>query len=115
MRQETIDKRQNSDEMLKCQFAARHYYNTAENCSTAAFVCSIISLLFIFAPEGTSSSYSAAILLVPLVFDASSLICYWRMGAYVSSAALLRNYFDEKVLGIKTSTYTDSAIRKSNP
>ena len=112
MLQETIDKRQNSTEMLKCQFAARHYYNTAENCSTAAFVCSIISLLFIFAPEGTSSSFSAAILLVPLVFDASSLICYWRMGAYVSSAALLRNYFDEIVLGIKTSTYTDSAIRK---
>ena len=55
MLQETIDKRQNSAEMLKCQFAARHYYNTAENFSTAAFICSIVSLLFIFAPEGTSS------------------------------------------------------------
>ncbi len=112
MLQETIDKRQNSAEMLKCQFAARYYYNTAENCSTAAFVCSLISLLFIFAPEGTPSSYSTAILLVPLIFDASALICYWRMRSYVSSAALLRNYFDEIVLGIKTSTYTDSAIRR---
>ena len=112
MLQESINKRQNSAEMLKCQYAARHYYNTAENYSTVAFVCSIISLLFIFAPEGISSYYSATILLITLAFDASSFICHWRMGVSVSSAALLRNYFDEIVLGIKTSTYTDSVIRK---
>ena len=114
MLQETINKRQNSAEMLKCQFAARHYYNTAENYSTAAFICSLVSLLFILAPDRASSLYSVVVLLIPLAFDAASLILYWRMDIFVSSAALLRNYFDETVLEIKTSKYTGSVIRKVN-
>lgn len=114
MLQEIINKRQNSNKMLKCQFAARYYYNSAESFSTVAYICSIISLLFILAPESSSSLYSATIFLISLGFDAASLICYWRMGVSVSSAAFLRNYFDEEVLGIKTSAYTGSAVRKVN-
>lgn len=114
MLQETIVKNQNSSKMLNCQFAARHYYNAAEKFSTAALICSLISLLFILAPDKTSTIYSTLVLLTPLAFDAASLVCYWRMGVYVSSAALLRNYFDETVLRIKTSNYTGSDIRELN-
>ncbi len=110
--QEEILQKQNDEGMLKCQYAARHYYNKAEKNSITAFICSIISLLFILAPEKTSPLYSAAILLIPLAFDAASLISYWRMGVAVSSAALLRNFFDDQVLGINPSSNTDQVIRK---
>lgn len=110
--QEEILQKQNDEGMLKCQYAARHYYNTAEIFSIVAFICSMISLLFILAPEKDSPLYSASILLVPLALDAVSLISYWRMGVSVSSAALLRNYFDEKVLGINSASYTDHVTRK---
>lgn len=112
MLQEIIEQRQNDPEMLKCQYAARHYYNAAETWNNAAFVCAIISLLSIFVPEGTSSIYSITILLVPLVFDVASFICNRRMGISATFAALLRNYFDEMVLGIKNVKHTDSFKRK---
>jgi len=114
MLQETIVKNQNSNNMLKCQFSARHYYNLAENYNVAAFIGSLISLSFLLIPDKAYVAYSPIFLLTPSVFDIASLVCYKLMGISISRAALLRNYFDEIVLRTKISNNTDSDIRKIN-
>ncbi|MBQ6105331.1 MAG: hypothetical protein IJL03_05220 [Lachnospiraceae bacterium] len=108
--QNEILQKQNDRKMLECQFAARHFYNTAERCSIIAFSCAIVSLSAVFLPKGASSAYSTATYIIPLLLDAISIVYYWRMEVSVSSAAILRNYFDEIVLGLKTATNSNNDI-----
>ena len=102
--QEKIEKLQNEPEMLNCQYAARYYYNRAEGYSIVAIVCSLLSVLCLFIPD----SLDKLGLLLPSVLDLLAFILYFLMGKSITSAALLRNHFDNTVLGF-------SSMSNSNP
>ena len=100
--QERIFRRQNDEDMLKCQYVARHSFNLAETFSTLAFFFSMLSIFCVFVPD---------CILLPLALDALSILFYFLMGKSVSIAALLRNYFDETVLGLSINR-PQSELRK---
>ena len=81
--------------MLECQYAARHYYNKAELYSCISFILTMLSFLCICIPE----LFKNSALYLTLVLDSFALLVYFLMGKSVSSAAALRNYFDDTVLG----------------
>ena len=106
--QDKIISRQNDEDMLKCQYASRYFFNIAENYSTVAFVFSFLSVLCIFIPE--SPKWLA--LLLPILLDALVFTLYFIMGKTVTKAALLRNHFDDTVLGYNKQRLPDNEMRE---
>lgn len=104
--QEKINNRQNDEDMLKCQFAARHFYNSAENYSAIAFMFSLLSCLCIFL-----SNTNSALMLLPLLLDTFVFVFYYKMEKSVSAAAQLRNYFDDTVLGFNRKSQAQNEMR----
>ncbi len=102
--QEFIMKTQNSEEMLKCQYAARFYYNRAEITCIFAWILSIVASLLIFIPDSLNH-YIPAIIINLLAF-----VCQKKFPSYVATAALLRNYFDSVVLNIIPNQFSESEI-----
>lgn len=105
--QEKINNRQNDEDMLKCQFAARHYYNAAEKYCALAFGSTLLSCLCILLPSGNKP----LALLLPLLLDVIAFFLYYKMGRAVSAAARLRNYFDDTVLCFNRKSRTQSEMR----
>lgn len=105
--QEIINNRQNDEDMLKCQFAARHYYNAAEKYCALAFGSTLLSCLCILLPSGNKP----LALLLPLLLDVIAFFLYYKMGRAVSAAARLRNYFDDIVLGFNRKSQAQNEMR----
>lgn len=103
MLQNDIEHRQNEDNMLKCQFSARYYYNKGELYNFLCWVFVLISALFVFLP----ASENLVLLSLPAVADILAAIFYSLMNRCVESGALLRKYFDDYVLGFNLSSYTE--------
>ncbi len=94
--------------ILKCQYASRYFFNTAENYNTAAIILSILSALCILVPD----THKCLSLLLPLIFDTLVFVFYLRMGQLISDAALLRNHFDNIVLEFKNAQLSEKDLRK---
>ena len=101
--QEKIQKKQNDETMLKCQFAARKCFNLAEVFGDIAFVVSLMSVVLILLPEISIESIS---LFLPIVLDCLALGSYAIMGRCISVGAYIRNYVDQFVLNIDRSKYS---------
>ena len=97
--QRKIIKRQNSGRMLKCQFAARRYFNAAEIGYIAAMGCSILSGFMILIPNTGDVLVERLSVACPVVLDILAWGLTWFAGYCVKNGALLRNYFDRVVFG----------------
>ena len=109
--QERIMKRQNETDMLGYQFSSRRYFNTAEKCYSMAIIFSVISLLLAI-PELNNSIVVMLFIITASIFDVVSWVLLFFAGQSVKYGALLRNYFDNYVLGFKTTGYSERTIRK---
>ena len=99
--QEIISQRQNSPEMLDCQYAARHYYNSAEKLNFWVVFFSLISECFIFLPNCNEPNYEIISLVIPVILGIVAYTCNFFVEKNISAAATLRNYFDDIVLGFE--------------
>lgn len=110
MNANAIKKRQNEDRMLHYQCASRIYYNRAETQNKLVWVCCLISWLTIFLPD--SSTWGMLFIAVPFFMDIIAMILNWRMTANVSSASILRKYFDAYVLGFNMDQFTKPEVQE---
>lgn len=99
--QEQILKKQNENKMLRCQFAARVYFNNAELLNYASWAFSVLSALTLFLPNGDST----IIMVTPLIIDIIAYLFHYFAEKEVNIAAKLRNYFDSVVLNIHPENY----------
>ena len=99
--QEIINQRQNSPEMLDCQYAARHYYNLAEKLYYWAVFLSLISECLGFLPDSNDTNTEMLSLAIPVILGIVAYICNFFAEKNTSAAATLRNYFDDIVLGFE--------------
>ena len=97
--QNEIIQKQNDDGMLKCQYAARKYYNQAEILNYISWVIAFISSITFFIPE----SLGVISLIIPFIINILTLILSYSIKCNVKLGAQMRNFFDEKVLGIGNS------------
>ena len=99
--QEIICQRQNSPEMLDCQYAARHYYNMAEKLNYWAVILSLISECLVLLPNSDDPNIELLSLAIPVILGIVAYICNSSAEKNISAAATLRNYFDDIVLGFE--------------
>lgn len=104
--QEEIMQKQNEEKMLRCQYAARVYFNHAETLIYVSWLFSILSALTIFIP----SIDSTVVLVTPLIIDIIAYLSHCFAEKYVALASKLRNYFDAVVLNINTDSYSDNHV-----
>lgn len=104
--QEEITRRQNDEGMLKCQYAARKYYNCAEIASYISWILALIGAVIVFVPN----SVGVGLLVIPVIIDIITLILQHLVEQNVKNGAQMRNFFDARVLGICNS-YSSSEER----
>lgn len=102
-----IQKKQNSNDMLNCQYVARFHFNRAEFLGYLAFIISVLSALCIFLPD----SEKAIIIAIPIVLDIAAIAVQFYSDIIQKTAAKLRNYFDAVILGINESDYSLEEVR----
>lgn len=102
MTQIEIQKRQNEDFFLKCQYAARCYFNSGEFYNFLTWVFCIISALCIFLPTSNN-----VFLVIPFTADILAFIFANLTNKSTATGAKLRNYFDAYVLNLNFSNYSD--------
>lgn len=107
-----IENRENEKQMLRCQYAARMFYNRAEKQNDYAWICCIIAWLTIFIPSNIGSEMF--LLIVSLLTESAVVILCWRVEKNVATAADLRKYFDSYVFGIGIDQFTELEKRKLN-
>ncbi len=105
-----IEKKQNEERMLRYQYAARRYNNSAEKLNDLVWICCIISVLIIFLP--TNTTWGKFFIAVPFFMNIMAAILNWRMTINVSIASALRKYFDAYVLGINIDQFTEPEVQK---
>lgn len=121
--QDRIIQRQNSDDMLRCQYAARYYFNRGEKILAAVVILSIINVLFASFPETDNACLQWVVRIVPIVLNMCTVFLIVWLNRTVQNAAELRNYYDESVLSINAHSFNydirslrtliDRAIRKN--
>lgn len=94
--QEEILRKQNSEGMLKCQYAARKYFNRAEIMNYLSWILALIGSALIFIP----GRFHVIILILPAIIDVLTLFLQCIVEQAVKNGAKIRNYYDAKVLGI---------------
>ena len=102
-----IQKRQNSDDMLNCQYAARFHFNRAESLGYLAFIISVLSALCIFLPDSEKAIFIA----IPIALDIAAIAVQFYFDSIQKTGAKLRNYFDAVVLGINESHYSVEEVK----
>ena len=102
-----IQKRQNSDDMLNCQYAARFHFNRAESLGYLAFIISVLSALCIFLPDSEKAIFIA----IPIALDIATIAVQFYFDSIQKTGAKLRNYFDAVVLGINESHYSVEEVK----
>lgn len=107
-----INKRQNEDQYLKMQYAARKCFNAAENVNYLSWFFCILAALMIFVPDNTTNFITIGI---PVLLEVAAFATTIIFNNKVKNAAALRNRFDSHVLMINEDDYTDfeeSALRE---
>lgn len=104
-----INNRQNYDQNLKIQFAARKYFNGAEKINYLSWALCLLSVFMIFIPDGTNELISIGL---PVLLDIAAFFVMLIFNNRLKNAAELRNYFDYQVLMIKEGSYTKTNIQK---
>lgn len=104
--------RQNEETSLKYQYCARVYFNAALAQNITSWLCCLAALTSVALP--LRPPWLAVI--IPAVLDIIFWISSNQAASLVSTAARLRNDFDEYVLGFKSTIsfddYTFTAIEK---
>ena len=106
---EIINNRQNEEQYLKIQYAARRLFNEAEKINYLSWIFCLLSALMIFVPDNTIKIISIGI---PILLDIFALISNFIFTNKLQSAANLRNYFDAEVLVINEDEYTQLEKQK---
>lgn len=107
MKQNNINQKQTNPFFLKCQFAAKYYFNKAERFNYLVWLCCILSAITIFIPDTTNY----IVIGFPLLLDLIAFVLEIFFEKSVSTGAKLRNFFDANVLDINASQYSESDIR----
>lgn len=108
MKQTEIKRTQNNDFFLKCQYAAKFYFNRAEHLNYYVWIFCLLSAMTVFIP----GSNNWLIIGVPLALDIIGSVFEYHFEKSVATASKLRNYFDANVLDINKSQYSENDIRK---
>lgn len=106
---DTINIRQNEDQYLIIQYAARKCFNGAEKINYLSWVFCLISALLFFVPDSTTKYITIGL---PSLLDIIALISTLIFNKRVKNAADLRNYFDSQVLMINEDNYTANNKQK---
>ena len=111
--QDEIIRQQNSEDMLKCQYAARYYYNRAEACFWTIIGISTFNILSMLIPEFESPYLAMCSRFVLAFLDVVVVLLFVFMNKNINHGATLRNYFDDIVLGLSVSpeNTNESAIQ----
>lgn len=110
MNNEKITNRQNEELMLRFQFAARKYYNTAETLDIWIWVVCFIAWLTILLPSG--GVWDTVALCISTIMDIAAFILFWQLSEHVKRASSLRAYFDAYVLNIALDRYSQTELRQ---
>lgn len=100
-----ILKRQNEDKFLKIQYASRFYFNLAEKYDNWLCVILLLTSFCIFMPESWNPCF---VKIFPMLLNAFSFILDKLKSIHVKDAALLRNYYDARVLDINPNSFSES-------
>ena len=102
-KQKKIIQRQNEETSLKYQYCARVYFNAASAQNIISWLCCLAAAASVALP--LRPPWLAV--LIPVILD----FIYWlssnRVASLVSTAARLRNDFDDYVLGFKSTISSD--------
>lgn len=104
--QDRIIQRQNSDDMLRCQYAARYYFNRGEKILLAALILSVINVLFTSLPSSSNTYIQRIMQITSIVLGIFTAFLYLWLDRMIHNAAELRNYFDETVLSINAHSFS---------
>lgn len=110
MNTDTINKKQNDERMLRYQYAARRYYNRAENMNYIAWFLCITSCIITILP--VSSNWETSFTILIFIMDIAALIITLQVNTNVSYGAAFRKHFDKYVLEIQTIDFADVELRK---
>lgn len=114
-KQETIIQRQNEEASLKYQYCARVYFNAASAQNIISWLCCLAALSSVALPLQTNW----LAIVIPAILDFIYWISSNRVASLVSTAARLRNDFDDYVLGFKSTISSDDftfeSLEKSHP
>ncbi len=110
-KQERIQVRQNEDEMLRTQAAAKSYYNKAEKQNFIAFAISVSSVFTMFMTKGENQIWNFLVTWAPAICGVMVYLFYMLMTRNVERASKLRNYFDAYVLEVGDLPTTDNEKR----
>lgn len=105
MNSTTISARQNEEQMLRFQFASRHYYNTAESFDILIWIVCFCAWLTLLLPTG--GAWDTIALCTSTALDAAAFIFFFQLSKNVKRASALRAHFDSYVLGIPANKYAD--------
>ena len=121
--QDRIMQRQNSDDMLRCQYAARYFFNRGERILLAALILSVINVFFASLPLSGNTFIQRVVQITPIVLGLFTVFLLLWLDRAVHNASELRNYFDETVLSIDAHSFSydnrtlrtliDRAIRRN--
>ena len=101
--------KQNKEDMLHMQYAARYCFNRAENLNDIVWLLCILSVLTAFLPSSVPEMWQLGI---PIVIDFAALLCGWRLSENLSLASSLRKCFDAYVLGIGFDSFDRDTKQK---
>lgn len=103
MNSNIIQERQNDEDLLKVQFAARVSFNSAEKFNHFAWIACIVSAFSIFLPSGWPMCIINGIPFIADIFAfLFSIVTSWK----VKQASTLRKYFDSYVLDIQLNQFS---------
>lgn len=102
-KQEKIIQRQNEEASLKYQYCARVYFNAASAQNIISWLCCLAALSSVALPLQTNW----LAIVIPAILDFIYWISSNRVASLVSTAARLRNDFDDYVLGFKSTISSD--------
>lgn len=109
MNSNIIQERQNDEDLLKVQFAARVSFNSAEKFNHFAWIACIVSAFSIFLPSGWPMCIINGIPFIADIFAfLFSIVTSWK----VKQASTLRKYFDSYVLDIQLNQFSETELRK---
>lgn len=97
--QEQIMERQNSEEMLKCQYVARYFFNSAERTGYIWLFFSLLSVLLVLLPVPKTGFLKLIHTWAPYILQVIILVSYYIICSRISKASMIRNYYDSVVLG----------------
>lgn len=98
-----IEERQNEEEPLKVQFAARKCFNVAETLNNTAWILYWFEIVILLISK--KYNFVAVPPMVPIIFNIMLFLVICGVSYFTNKATWLRGFFDEYVLCLKTEKY----------